>query len=417
MKKALIISYNLIREGETSTPLSIASIIANLEKEPEYGKAFDVEHLPINLLDNFIKPDDFERSFKSINLNNYRFICISAFIWNEYLINPLIKYLRNNGYINKIVLGGSQITYAEKERLNSEYPECNVFISGYAESAMLEILKAEKSTNSFYSSSLDFGKLVSPYLSGTLSIPENQKMIRWETKRGCPYSCSFCAHRNLENGRVNYMHTEKVFAELAMFKEKNVGRINVLDPVFNISSSSLSYLDVMKEIDRLSFNQTTFTLQSKIELLAKKDGTAFLDFVEKTNSHLEFGIQTIIPQEYEVVTRNNDIRLIAEQLDLLNKRGISYEVSLIYGLPNQTVDSFRKSVDILMKFGCKAITAWPLMLLKGTPLYAQRDRWNFKEEIIGDFNIPIVTSSTSFNKDDWFVMQQMAESLIRNNRY
>ena len=101
----------------------------------------------------------------------------------------------------------------------------------------------------------------------------------------------------------------------------------------------------------------------------------------------------------------------------MNQRKISYEVSLIYGLPNQTVDSFKRSIDFLLNQGCREITAWPLMLLKGTPLFYEKNKWGLREEIIGDFNIPVVTSSSSFDRNDWLKMQKIAHSLELNNRF
>ena len=100
----------------------------------------------------------------------------------------------------------------------------------------------------------------------------------------------------------------------------------------------------------------------------------------------------------------------------LNELGISYEVSLIYGLPNQTVQSFRKSISLLRENGCTDIAAFPLMLLKGTELYAEKEKWGMEEEIVGDFGIPTVTSSNSFTKNEWLQMNDLAVSLMPNKR-
>ena len=43
-------------------------------------------------------------------------------------------------------------------------------------------------------------------------------------------------------------------------------------------------------------------------------------------------------------------------------------------------------------------------------------KWNLKEEVIGDFNIPVVTSSNTFNKDQWIEMQEVAKRLTDNIR-
>ena len=413
MKKLLILSFNLTREGENETPLSIASILAALKNDKGYVKDFDVIHKPLNLLqNNHLHYLNFEYYLESYFYNQFDFIAISSFVWNEYLINPLINHLKLNGFTGKVILGGSQITYANRDVLKMEYPQADIFISNYAEKSLLEAI-TDENPKLYYNSVPDFKTLPSPFLTGEYKIAQNQHMLRWETKRGCPYACSFCAHRNLENGRVNYMEFEKGYKELALFKEKGVKRINVLDPVFNMGSS---YIQLMNEIERLQFHETTFTFQSKIELLAKAEGNKFLTLIEKTNSHLEFGLQTIIPEEYKIIDRKNDIKTINTQLDILKSRGISYETSLIYGLPNQTVHSFKESIEFIKSKGNAKVTAWPLMLLKGTPLFQEKEKWNFKEEVLNDFDIPVVTSSNSFNKDDWFRMKEMADSLNLNNR-
>ena len=75
----------------------------------------------------------------------------------------------------------------------------------------------------------------------------------------------------------------------------------------------------------------------------------------------------------------------------LNERGVPNEVSLIYGLPFQTLESFRASVDWCLSRGMPRVRAWPLMLLRGTGLEAQRDQWGFVES--GEGGIPIVVEA------------------------
>ncbi len=413
MKKALIISFDLIRKGEGPVPLSIASILSYLKNEPGYGSEFECDHMSINMLESRFDEKDYNSFLPDIQLMRYDFIAISSFIWNEHLINPFIRFLRSSGFEKKIVLGGSQVTYANRDQLKLEYPEADIFISGYAEKSFAEVLKAENSHQTFFNEMPDFEKIHSSNLNKEMNINRSQEMIRWETKRGCPFKCSFCAHRNLENGKVHYLHLDKVFAELDLFKQKEVKKVNVLDPIFNMGSD---YPLVLKEIDRLNFRNTTFSLQTKMELLSKKDGYEFLDMVERNNMHLEFGIQTLIPEEYKVIKRANNVDIIAKHLPVLRDRNISYETSLIYGLPNQTPDSFQKSIDLLRNAGCKNITAWPLMLLKGTELYAERQKWNLKEEVIGGFQIPMVVSGNTFDYKGWERMHEIAQGLNANQR-
>lgn len=135
------------------------------------------------------------------------------------------------------------------------------------------------------------------------------------------------------------------------------------------------------------------------------------------NVYLEFGIQTIHDEELLPINRRNNRHIIENILQRLNSSGIAYEVSLIYGLPNQTYSSFKGTIEFLKFNDCSLIKAYPLMLLKGTELYAMRDKWNFKEKVMGDFHIPVVVSSNSFNENEWSRMKELAESLEPCERY
>jgi len=344
----------------------------------------------------------------AFQLQNFDTIAISSYIWNEYLLNPLIKNLRKLGFVGKIVLGGYQISYSTKEKLRYEYPGADIFIFGYAEKSLLQSILIDKPAEPIYFDySVDFSKIPSVSLSDEIKILQGQKMIRLETKRGCPYKCSFCAHRDLRKNQVYEHKISKIFEELSFFKSKNVKRINILDPIFNIGND---YLNILKEVKRINFDGK-ITLQTRFEMIKGEKGEKFLNLVERINAHLEFGLQTIIEDEYKVINRPNDIKIISNILHQLKIRNISYEVSLIYGLPNQTIDSFQYSIDFLISNGCSNIIAYPLMLLKGTELYKQKEKYHFLEKTFGDFNVPTVIASNSFSKNDWLKMNKIAKRL------
>ena len=411
MKKSLILSFDLIRPGELNNSLAISSMLSYLKKSNEYGNTFTCHHECINVFEQAIKKVDnnIQLFLNKTPLDSYETIAISAYIWNEHILNPLITEIRNRGFRGKIVLGGYQITYSRKNQLIIDYPQCDIFISGYAEVGLLEAILIDKPQSPIHINKVvSFQDLPSPYLTGDLIIPKNHHMIRLETKRGCPYRCNFCAHRDLTKNRMHKFELERTFKELALIKQKEIHRVNVLDPVFNVGRE---HLDVMREMDRLNFSQTTFTFQTRPELIKNKTGEAFLDLVEKTNSYLEFGVQTVIEKEFKKINRPNNIAHLTSLFNHLNERNIGFEVSLIYGLPLQTLDSFKKSVDFLMKNGCSKIFAFPLMLLKGTELYSQKDDFNMNESTTGAYNIPLVTSSNSYTESEWLKMKEIADNL------
>jgi len=96
---------------------------------------------------------------------------------------------------------------------------------------------------------------------------------------------------------------------------------------------------------------------------------------------------------------------------------IPFEISLIFGLPEQTVESFQQSVNWAKQRNPSKLYMFPLMLLRGTPLY------DLKEELqlVEGYDIPFpvtekrqtgrichVVSSPSFSYDDWKQMGEIA---------
>lgn len=86
-----------------------------------------------------------------------------------------------------------------------------------------------------------------------------------------------------------------------------------------------------------------------------------------------------------------------------------FEVSLIYGLPTQTLASFQETVRWCQDRGVPVLKAFPLMLLRGTDLDRQRDTWRLVESI---GPIPVVVESDSFTRSEWEQMRDLAERLV-----
>lgn len=415
MIHTLLISFDLIRPGEIGTSLAIASILAHQRGDEQQRDRMYVEHVSINMLNHGgnARVADFENQLAALDLEHFDAIALSAYVWNEYLLNPFIALLRRMGFRGRVVLGGYQITYGQEAELLQRYPDCQVFIAGQAEQAFAELPDHLDATSPvFLNVPVDFEQLASPYLSGELPVPMGAAMVRLETKRGCPYRCSFCAHRDLITRRVHKHPLEKIFQELAFLAERRVQRVNILDPIFNAGTECL---EVMREVVRLGM-RSSFTLQSRFENIRGEQGAAFLDLCDQGSFHLEFGLQTTDHQVSRHIDRANRMDLVELALDQLVARGIPFEVSLIYGLPGQTLDSFQRSIDHLQAKGCTDIKAWPLMLLPGTKLYDQKEQWSMVEEPLGEFNIPVVTESSTFTREEWERMDNMAQQLRSTDR-
>jgi coproporphyrinogen III oxidase-like Fe-S oxidoreductase len=96
---------------------------------------------------------------------------------------------------------------------------------------------------------------------------------------------------------------------------------------------------------------------------------------------LEFGLQTIHRAETRVIRRPNNLRKVERWARALQRAAIPFEVSLIYGLPLQTLETFRESVEFSRVLGPSQLVAWPLMLLRGIELERRKDDYALKEEV------------------------------------
>ncbi len=340
-------------------------------------------------------------------------ICIGVYVWNDHMVQGLLERLRQQGFAGRIILGGPQISYAGPG-LDTLYPQADLFIRGYAEQVLAEILSDPIATgvpgvhragtpDLLSRAVLDPSTLPSPWLTGENPV---RRHIHWETKRGCPYACSYCQHDGLVKRRVVEFPLERISREIELFVQRGVQSISVLDPVFNVGKS---YLDVLGLFHRSGYSGR-LSIQCRPELVNKE----FLDAMKGLDVFPEFGLQTIHDTESTAVNRINNPGKVKQVFAEINEREISFMVTLIYGLPFQTLESFRQSVDWCLRYHVPVIRAYPLMLLRGTALFSLRQKLGLVEGLVPDgtpARIPVVVESPTFSRDDWQKMHRIAKAL------
>ena len=333
---------------------------------------------------------------------------IGAFVWCEPEVQVLLRALCPEA---DVVLGGSQVSYAGPGRLEQLYPGARYFVRGNGEFAMVSLAAghAENGMHGLHVAGMadlctkaDFplDALPSPHLDGTSPIGG---FVRWETQRGCQFACTFCQHKQPGRRLLNAnMAMGRLRREVIAFRDAGTDKIAVLDPIFNTDDGrAVDLLGCMKETGigaHISF-------QCRFELVTDD----FLDAVEPLDATLEFGLQTVHGDEARAVGRPNHMDSVERVIAKLNKRRTPYEVSLIYGLPFQTVKSFQDSVDWCLERGVPKVRAWPLMLLRGTAIHAEREKWGYVESA-GE-RIPIVVESRWFSRSEHSRMADIASGL------
>ena len=303
-------------------------------------------------------------------------VAVGAYVWGEALVQGLLPRLRAGGFRGRIILGGPQISYAPAG-LESLYPDADVFVRGYGEAALgaLAVTPGKPEIRGVHyagevdrveTADVDLEALPSPWLDGAGPAPG--AFVRWETQRGCPYRCSFCQHREagarLDRRRLA---SERLDREIDLFLAAGVRDIAVLDPIFNLGRDAVRILE--------RFADAGFTGRLSLQVRAETLTPAFLDAAARVHARLELGLQTIHAAESLAIDRGNQLPKVDRALSMIRARGLDHEVSLISGLPHQTLASFEASVGWCLERRVPVIKAFPLMLLRGTALEGERDRW------------------------------------------
>ena len=428
-KSLIMISLDWTRPKDPPLSLGHASILANLyaNKINVHAKSWAVNH-PL------FKVDDVIHHIESLNPVEHD-LALGVFVWNEEHVKKIIKHFKKF-FTGRIILGGPQISYTKKD-VESYYPDADIFIRGYAEEALAKYML---STDAFpdiqgihfagkppipkpASALADLESIPSPFLTGVL---QRQRFMRWETQRGCPFRCSFCQHRESDISKKRRpFPKQRIEQEIDWLTEGQIVQdLAVLDPVFN---SGNHYLSVMERFASKQYSGK-LALQCRMEMVKPE----FLDLVQEVNKTgrvvLEFGLQTIHKQEQNLIQRPNNMSKVRAVLEETKKRKIETEVSLIFGLPGQTVESFQASIDFCKSYEVPTIHAFPLMLLRGTPLHEEKQKHKLVEsndtahllKVSNDTDeppaddTPHVVSGESFSYEDWLKMSAMADDLQIN---
>lgn len=408
-RRIILVDFYWTRDKDPRVPLGHASVLAALR---ERG-GFDVRSIVVAVND----PDLDAAGISTAILEEAAGmppgdvdVAFGAYVWGEALLKDVLRRLRVSGHRGRLILGGPQISYSGRG-LERIYPEVDAFVRGYGEEALTMLTATARShpvpgvhwagtTDALAQAVVNLEALPSPWLKGTVPLM-HQSFIRWETQRGCPFRCAFCQHR--EPGaplRRRSLGLPRIEAEIDLFCQSGVREIAVLDPIFNLAPHAVGVLE--------RFTERGFKGRLSLQCRAEAVDDEFLHAASALDVRLEFGLQTIHAEEGRAIERRNQIGRVDATLAGVRSRGMAHEVSLIFGLPLQTVESFEASIAWCLERDVPVIKAFPLLLLRGTALERDRDKWD-----LGDSGgaMPMVIRSSTFEVDDWRAMARLSEAL------
>ncbi len=205
--------------------------------------------------------------------------------------------------------------------------------------------------------------LVSPWLDGSLddsvAVREHRGAL-WELARGCPFGCTYCYESKGERA-VRHVPRARLERELVKFAEMGIERVFVLDPTYNGSRERA--LETLALIERVA-PDIHFNFEVRAELIDRELAAAF----SRIPCSLQVGLQSSNAEALKLVNRPSDMKAFAKKIALLNDAGVVFGLDLMYGLPGDSLSSFRASVDFAIDLYPNNLELFRLSVLPGTVL-------------------------------------------------
>jgi radical SAM superfamily enzyme YgiQ (UPF0313 family) len=377
--KMILTAVSFLRNDEPQEPYGISCLVDAFNSGNQEGDTIIPYIIDCNQYWNDIKEKfdvDWgkmaEKAAAKIIASGCNVAAFSCFAWCDSFCKLVLRKIKGNKNIEKIVLGGPTIV-GGLETMQKEFPQADLFIESYGEKVFANLRKYFSENKKYVLDLPDFCELQSPYLSGRIHVSE-EMTVRMELRRGCCFQCTYCRYKDNKRQIYRIGNRERWQQELQLFKKAKVKKINVLDAFFNEQGRNKKMgLDFLKYCKQIGLD-ADISLQIRPECLDDD----YLDVLSQLpNVIVEIGIQSLDEKVMKAIKRGNREKVL-QTLEKVAKLGIRTEITMIYGLPHQTAESFKKDLYYLDGFGFETLSAFQLSIYNGTELYETYQNYGLK---------------------------------------
>ena len=203
--------------------------------------------------------------------------------------------------------------------------------------------------------------------------PEN-RIIYYESSRGCPFRCAYCL--SSVDRTMRFRDVEKVKDELRIFIDSGVPQVKFVDRTFNCERERA--LDIWRFLAENDNGVTNFHFEIAGDILGDEE-LALLGSVRPGQFQLEIGVQSTNGRTLEEIRRNADLKRLGENVAAIKRAGnVHVHLDLIAGLPYEDYGSFSRSFDDVFAMGPDQLQLGFLKVLSGTPMEEKRDTYGIK---------------------------------------
>lgn len=310
-------------------------------------------------------------------------IGFSCYIWNIETVKELVAELPKLLPDTEVWLGGPEVSF-DGEELLAEYPGVRGIMAGEGEETFCELLKYYRGIlrtglsgirglilregQTAERELLSMDKL--PFLYEDLEELEN-RIIYYESSRGCPYRCSYCLSSIDKAVRLRSM--DKVKQELQFFLDGKAPQVKFIDRTFNCSHSHA--MEIWRYLREHDNGITNFHFEIAADILT--DGEIMLlQSLRPGQVQLEIGVQTTNEETLREIRRPADNRHIAKVVQRLREsKNIHIHLDLIAGLPCEGYERFAVSFNEVYAMGPHQLQLGFLKVLKGSPMAQRADEY------------------------------------------
>ena len=360
---------------------------------------------------------------KDIYLEQPDVICFSCYIWNISFVKELVPDLKKILPHVDFWAGGPEVSYDAVEFLKKNPAFFGVMVgegeetfhelAGYYIERKPENLKEIRGVafhdetkvpdivHTGWRELMDLSKV--PFAYSNLTEFKN-RIIYYESSRGCPFSCSYCL--SSIDKKLRFRDIELVKNELQFFIDNKVPQVKFVDRTFNCKHDHA--MAIWRYITEHDNGITNFHFEISADLLREEE-LALMKTMRPGLIQLEIGVQSTNPQTIKAIRRTMDFEKLKGIVEQIHSFGnIHQHLDLIAGLPYEGYESFHKSFCDVYALRPEQFQLGFLKVLKGSHMM----------EMTGEYQIlykdrePYEVLSTAWLTYGEILRLKMVESMV-----
>lgn len=329
-------------------------------------------------------------------------------------MNDNKKFLRENKNVDFIVYGDGEKPFnniVEKYILLSQSPTWLTDLKSIPLDGCRTLLGNRLINGKSFDAVMELDEIPSPYLTGIFDkLLENPVLMPIiQNIRGCPYRCRYCVS-GTQFGKIRNFSLERIKSEITYLRNNAKNRfLRFSDDNFGIIKHDL---EVAKYV-RSCFDKHQYPVGLKVYSAKKQnDRTREVGLILKPLMTYCISFQTTTKDVLKETIRTSATHKEAiESIDYARKNGMSTATELIFGLPGETLDSWKDVINKTVSYGFDSISMNPLWLLKGSNLNNAQGRKD--NEYVGKFML----AENAVTSYDEFISVERDEIAVQSKYY